>query len=678
MKMFAGLMGCHSNSLLHRCEVTEGGRASGSPGSSSRKRLHRRPGYMRGEQSRLQSTTHGQEEKEEEEEGRTTCIRNGKPGRHNDITEAPNTQRTSLTPAVKMSVKNQQQPDRLTCSSCQTESFLCSVTRPLPPVDRSAVNGTFSHHSSLPLTELTLSQQPSPQSRPTSAVDSFNSSFSFIQQSLSSSQRTDPTAAAPSQEPKPLHQSTKAPCSPQTKPATLSLEQPVSKHAAPHSAPFQPPPSSAPGSQVEREELSLGGRFWRECLWGGREVTSDLPDSDSRSLDIEVTSSLSVDSDTASASSVTSGYESATPASDHGWDNLVKKYEGVLQDCLQNNRTHTKIESMMLKLQRLQQKAILDDDYDAAERFGKKLEELCRERGSLKLGLPSRQHSVALFLDRLKQVVHGALQRADCSQRREAAEPDAGERSDSSQGPLHQRDRLIQQRRMIEEEIEELQQKLAELKDRSRCLEQQIQQEEQQVEAEELEGSVLRSCTVAQLRDMSRTLQDLVTSENRMQISVSPPPSMLRLQEQEQALNLSIKEATAKVVMSQTLGSSLRRKVSETETQLLTLHEAKLAAISGNDFSSAKELKAEMKAVYLERDRLEALAKRLHSLSSGSSQELARMKEQQQQLRQELEQREAQHGESLRPDCIKITSTVFIPKEEPGCCRQKETTRGEN
>lgn len=76
---------------------------------------------------------------------------------------------------------------------------------------------------------------------------------------------------------------------------------------------------------------------------------------------------------------------------------------------------------------------------------------------------------------------------------------------------------------------------------------------------------------------------------------------------------------------------------------------------AGNDFSSAKELKAEMKAVYLERDRLEVLAKRLHSLSSGSSQELTRMKEQQQQLRRELEQREVQHGESLRPVCIKIT-----------------------
>lgn len=73
---------------------------------------------------------------------------------------------------------------------------------------------------------------------------------------------------------------------------------------------------------------------------------------------------------------------------------------------------------------------------------------------------------------------------------------------------------------------------------------------------------------------------------------------------------------------------------------------------AGNDFGCAKELKAEMKAVYLERDRLEALAKRLHSLSSGSSQELARMKEQRQQLRQELEQREVLYGESQRPELL--------------------------
>uniref|UniRef100_A0A3Q3IS70 DISC1 scaffold protein n=1 Tax=Monopterus albus TaxID=43700 RepID=A0A3Q3IS70_MONAL len=559
--MFAGLMGleCHRKSQFHHSEVTEGGRASGTSGSSGHKRLHRRPGYMRGEQSRLQSRTYGQEQEEEEEEGRMSRIRNDKSRHPSDITDASSSQGRSLTPAVRVSLMNQQQPDKSTCSSW-TSPVNC-------PLDCCAINGASSlwDQSSLLQTKFRLNPSPALQS---SSQDSFNSSFSFIQQSLNTT--------------------------------TLLIN-------------------------AERENL-----FWQECQWGGTEAMSGLPDSDSRYVDVEITSSLSVDSDSASTSSVTSGYESATLTSDQGWDSLVKKYEGVLQDCLQSNRTHTKVN--------------IDSESRLTERFGKKLEELCRERGALLLGLPSRQPSVAQFLERLRQVVHSALQKADCSQ-----QPDAGERSGSLQGLLHRRDHLLQEKRLVEEEIAELQQRLAQLKSRSQCLEQQIQQEEQQVEAEELEGSVLRSCTLAQLQDMSRTLQDLITSENRMQISVSPPPSMLRLQKREQALNLSIKEATAKVVMSQRLGRSLRRKVSETETQLLALHEAKLAAISGNDFSSAKELKAEMKAVYLEQDRLEALAKRSHSLSSGSSQELARMKEQRQQLRQELEQREARHGESLGP-----------------------------
>ena len=53
-----------------------------------------------------------------------------------------------------------------------------------------------------------------------------------------------------------------------------------------------------------------------------------------------------------------------------------------------------------------------------AERFGKKLGELCRERGALKLGLPSRQPGVAAFLQRLTQAVNSALQRTQRCQRR--------------------------------------------------------------------------------------------------------------------------------------------------------------------------------------------------------------------------------------------------------------------
>lgn len=56
-------------------------------------------------------------------------------------------------------------------------------------------------------------------------------------------------------------------------------------------------------------------------------------------------------------------------------------------------------------------------------------------------------------------------------------------------------------------------------------------------------------------------------------LSYHPPPSLS---------STSSSPSFPQVVMSQRLGSSLRRKVSETETQLLALHEAKLAAISGN------------------------------------------------------------------------------------------------
>ncbi|EMP33373.1 Disrupted in schizophrenia 1 protein [Chelonia mydas] len=75
-------------------------------------------------------------------------------------------------------------------------------------------------------------------------------------------------------------------------------------------------------------------------------------------------------SDAASAgSSVTSGYESSFTVSDHNWDTLMRKYEPVLLDCLVDNRSTLKIKSLMLRLQRLQEKAIEEDDYDKGETF---------------------------------------------------------------------------------------------------------------------------------------------------------------------------------------------------------------------------------------------------------------------------------------------------------------------
>uniref|UniRef100_A0A672NVZ7 Disrupted in schizophrenia 1 protein-like n=1 Tax=Sinocyclocheilus grahami TaxID=75366 RepID=A0A672NVZ7_SINGR len=488
----------------------------------------------------------------------------------------------------------------------------------------------------------------------------FNSSFSFIQQSLETSDLLDAST-------------NKSVCK-QSEWDRLKCETSETSNSGalkPHTALVnhlsQSEISTVPTSQSEHEVFSLSnspcsigqsvqqkGLFLDRELWlvdldvpwqRDRQISSSMAsyakesvqDSDSGSLDTEVTSSLSIDSsDSTSASSVTSGYDSATPSSDQSRDGLIKKYEDVLQDCLQSNRTNTKIKSIVMKLQRLQHKAVLDDDYDTAERFGKKLEELRRERATLKPGLPSRHPELTGFLERLRTAVHSVIHRTDthCSD-------DQG--SGSSQSQPRTREKLLEEKQRIQKEMCGLQRRLEELREQSRAVEEQL----------ELEEPVLRACDSTQLRLMGRVLEDMITSEHRAQISVSPPVEIVRLQEQERALSLSVKEATAKVVMGQRLGSSLRRKVSESEAQLLALHEAKLVAISGNDFSSAKELKAEIRSAYGERDRLEGLKRKLQALSAGSGRDLSRVKEQHNQIKLELQEREAQYERSLKESTLK-------------------------
>ncbi|XP_067093129.1 disrupted in schizophrenia 1 protein [Osmerus mordax] len=649
---------------------------SESAGSLTRKRLQRRPGCVRPDLPRPQSSSSG-------EDGSTTCLQNGVSGsaggedRDDIIPEPTNT----------MSVSRQRPAlDELSLGQCR--HILLSSSAPCLPQEGCGAARPPSRSQDKPFYDLQLTPglQPGPaQPRLPGPGDTFRSSFSFIQQSLTSTQgaHTVPELRISSLEPADQSSSKTLPSraglalSVQQEPECVSSSHPTSKTPGdrslrqPGSVPGQSEPGSAPPSQSElgsappsQSELSLGERLWQDRHWEGREaggctsVTSDLKESlpDSDSMDTEAASSVSLDSDAA-----TSGYDSAPPGGEPGWGSLLKTYEGALQACLQNTRTSTKIESMMLKLQRLQQKAVLEDDYDSAERFGKKLDELSGERARLQLDLPSRQPGVSLLLQRLGHALHSTLRRTqDATEGRDA---------DLVQVPQQRRvSCLLQEKRQVEVEMQALRRRLEDLEERRRRLEQQEQQEEELRGSEEAEESLaLRGRSAAQLRDMSRTLDDLVTCKSRSQMTVWPPASTLRLQEQEQELSLSIKEATAKVVMSQRLGASLRRKVSETETQLLALHEAKLAAVSGNDFSSARELKAEMRGVYAERERLEGLAKRLHSLSAGNSQELARMKEQQQQLKQELEESVAQHERSLKENALKYIRLLEDRVHSCGC-----------
>ncbi|KAL1263660.1 hypothetical protein QQF64_006399, partial [Cirrhinus molitorella] len=592
-----------TDSTCHRCAVRTGGASPTAAAGSHRRRSFRRPGYMRSEL--LNQSCDSERER-------------------------------SKTPVCGSPTNENTQKSALKLPSSPSEQWLQVFERE----DRQDPSKT-------------RRLRDAEENSPMPSRDVFNSSFSFIQQSLETDLldvSTNKSVSKQSEwELKSENTGALKPHLSQSEISTVPISQ--SEHEV---FSLSNSPCSI-GHSVQQKGLLLDRELWLADLdvpWcRDRQISSSMTtyakesiqDSDSGSLDTEVTSSLSIDSsDSNSASSVTSGYDSATPSSDQSRDGFIKKYEDVLQDCLQNNRTNTKIESIMMKLQRLQHKAVLDDDYDTAERFGKKLEELRRERATLKPGLPSRHPEVTGFLERLRTAVHSVIHRTEphCRQNGELSD-DQG--SGGSQSRARTREKLLEEKQRIQKEMCDLQRRLEELQERSRAVEEQL----------ELEEPILRACDSAQLQLMGRALEDMISSEHRAQISVSPPADIIRLQEQERALSLSIKEATAKVVMSQRLGSSLRRKVSESETQLLALHEAKLTAISGNDFSSAKELKAEIRNAYGERDRLEGLERKLQTLSTGSGRDLSRMKEQHNQIKLELQEREGQYERSLKEHTVK-------------------------
>lgn len=193
----------------------------------------------------------------------------------------------------------------------------------------------------------------------TQSRDIFNSSFSFIQQSLETSEIFDASANGPSKS----ESTSRDPLKAETSNSGVFKPQPLLVNHSSQSEIISVPISQSGhegftlrhlpcsiGQSVPQKELLLDRDLWLADLdmQTSSSMTSyakeNVQDSDSGSLDTEVTSLISIDSsDSTSASSVTSGYDSATPSSDQSRDGLKKKYEDVLQDCLQNNRTNTKV-----------------------------------------------------------------------------------------------------------------------------------------------------------------------------------------------------------------------------------------------------------------------------------------------------------------------------------------------
>ncbi|XP_066850151.1 disrupted in schizophrenia 1 protein isoform X2 [Anser cygnoides] len=390
-----------------------------------------------------------------------------------------------------------------------------------------------------------------------------------------------------------------------------------------------------------------------------------LQDCETVSLsDTDATFSYSTDSsDAASAgSSVTSGYESSFTVSDHNWDTLMKKYEPVLLDCQLGNRSTLKIKSLILRLQRLQEKAIEEDDYDRADKFRRKLEELEKEKKSLKFQLPSRHPSISNFLDRFVTQVQAMLRWAADRVRNE--EIQLWHESEHKllrstykeriQVSATKRKQLFQEKKWLQKEIEDLRARLAVLEAKDQQLRREIEEQDRLIQSQDCELTALLGCvSLRELQEISKAVDDTLASSYQIPFSLDLPGTIKSLQEKEQSFSTSIKETTAKVCTSQKLCSTLRRKVSDIETQLPALLEAKMLAVSGSNFGTAKDLTEEIRSLTSEKEGLEGLLNELQVLSARNIRKLERIKDDYNRLKQELEQGETAFVTSVKENAEK-------------------------
>ncbi|XP_071595062.1 disrupted in schizophrenia 1 protein isoform X1 [Heliangelus exortis] len=395
-------------------------------------------------------------------------------------------------------------------------------------------------------------------------------------------------------------------------------------------------------------------------------ANSKLQDCEIISLsDTDAACSCSTDSlDAASAgSSVTSGYESSFTGSDHNWDSVMKKYEPVLQDCLLGNHSALKVKSLILQLQRLQEKAVEEDDYDRADKFRQRLEDLEKEKNSLKFQLPSRHPSVSNFLDKFVTQVQAALRWAAEHRVRHEETQLWHENEHRLLRSTYQermqvwatrRNQLLQEKKCLQQEIEDLRARLAGLEAKDEQLRKEIEQQDGLIQSQDCELAAVLGCiSLRELQEISKAVDDTLAFSCQIPFSLELPGTIKSLQEKDQSFSMSIKETTAKVCTSQKLCSTLRRRVSAIESQLPALLQAKMLAVSGSNFGTAKDLAEEIKSLTSEKEGLEGLLNELLILSARNIRKLERIKDDYSRLKEELEEGEAAFVTSVKENAEK-------------------------
>ncbi|XP_007467059.1 PREDICTED: disrupted in schizophrenia 1 protein [Lipotes vexillifer] len=473
--------------------------------------------------------------------------------------------------------------------------------------------------------ELSGPKAPSPAA---GSQDVFTSSFSFIRLSLrSAGERGEAEGCPPSREveaPRRSPEETEAKAAsldgarqhPRVLPSRFALKAPQDLSDAAQ--------TSGGGPRLERETLPL--------------------------LDTDATSSRALDP---------SWFEGGSSGDALRWEPLLSKCELALLHCLQGQQRRLEVKSLRLTLQKLQEKAVEEDDYDKAEMIQQRLEALEKERSSLHFQLPSQQPAVSGLLGHLRAqaqaTLHRAAQRAvsDGAQAQLRTEPKMLEPTaqDNMLVSITRRDWLLQEKQQLQKEIEALQARMSVLDAKDQQLRRELEEQEWVLPWQGCD--LMGGLSLGELQEVSKTLQDTLALAEQIPVRAEPPQTIRSLQERIKSLNLSLKEITAKVCTSERLCSALRKKVNDIETQLPALLEAKVLAVSGNHFCTAKELTEEIRSLTSEREGLEGLLHNLSVLSSRNVQKLASVKEDYSSLRRELDQGRTAYETSVKVNTMK-------------------------
>ncbi|XP_036916142.1 disrupted in schizophrenia 1 protein [Sturnira hondurensis] len=353
------------------------------------------------------------------------------------------------------------------------------------------------------------------------------------------------------------------------------------------------------------------------------------------------------------------------------WDLLLRKCEPLLLECQLSNCRQLEVNSLRSKLQKLQEKAIEDDDYDNAEALKRRLEDLEKEKGGLHFQLPSRQPALRSLLVYLGAQAEAALCQAAQQVGGEdtpaplGAEPPAQDHLGVS---ITRRDWLLQEKQQLQKEITALQARMSVLEAKDQQLRREIDLQEQLLLWQGCDLSALMGrLSPGELQEVREAVQDTLALANQIPLPAGPPESIRSLQERVKPLTLSLKEITAKVCRTEKLCSALRKEVNEIETQLPALLEAKMLAVSGSHFGTAKELTEEIRALTSEREGLEGLLHTLSALSSRSIRKLGSVREDYSRLRRDLDHGKMAHETSVKEKAVKYMD-VLVDKLRSCTC----------